>query len=154
MTREVTKCPTVLATGAYGRDSTHCRRSLDIAAGKCTPQFMPGEIVADTPKKERKATKPTVKGQKLVAGKRLVLKANKPIRLQLTEAAQKLGGTRLQPVGFASYTEFLGGVPLDAEGNAEVALLPIKGAEPIKGASVKLTVTAGVPKIATVGKAK
>lgn len=149
----ITVCPTALANGAYGKDSIHCRRSLDIAAGKCVPQFLPGaDLIAATPKK---ATPATPKGKKLVAGKRLVLKANKPIRLQLTEACQKLGGTRLQPIGFPSYTDFLGGIPLDAEGNAEVALIPVKGSEPLQGAgSVKLIVIDGVPRIATVTTSK
>lgn len=149
---EATIIPAALANGAYGKDSIHCRRSLDEAAGRCVPQYLPGDEAAATPKKERAARKPTPKGATLKATARCVLKANKPIRAQLTEAAQKLGGTRLQPVGMDNYSAFLNGFALDADGNAEVALLPIKGSEPIKGASVKLIVKGGVPSVTTVGK--
>lgn len=151
---EATIYAAALATGAYGKDSVHCRRSLDMAAGKCQPQYLPGDPAEATPKKERQVAKPTPKGEKVKSRTRLVLKANKPIRAQLTEAANHLGGTRLQPVGFDNYSAFLNGFDLDADGNAEVALIPIKGSEPVKGASVKLIVKGGVPSVTKVGKAK
>lgn len=144
-TNEITKVDPALANGAFGKDAIHSRRSLEERKGRTTPRSEPEVKAAKAKKAPTKKAAP-----KAPKGNRLSLKQNAPIRSQLKEAAQKLGGTRLQPIGFASFTEFLAGVPLDADGNAEVTFIPVKGSEPVQGAgSVVLTITARVAKVTT-----
>jgi hypothetical protein len=132
----VTKVAPALARGAEGKPSTHSRKSLEDqkAATKRTrkPRVEP-EVKAKRAQKANRAAK----------GTRLSLKQNKAVRALLTKAAQAAGATRLQPIGFKSYTEFLAGVPLDANGNAEVVFVPVKGNAPIQGKNVKLTIAGG-----------
>jgi len=141
---EVTKGETTLANGA--EKEVNCKRSLQQKAGKTAPAKAEKPASAKAPAR----IAPAKKAGKATA--RIVLKANKEVRSQLTAACQKLGGQRLQPVGFASYTEFLGGFALTAEGSATIELLPVKGGETVKG-RVILTVDGGSKiKVATAAK--
>lgn len=121
----------------------NCKRSMDQQRGNTKPSALV------TPSAQKRATtkKPAAPKAPRAPGAKLILKANKPVRALLTAACQAAGGTRLSPIGFASYTEFLGGVPLDKDGNAEVALIPVKGSDPVKGKNVKLIVKGGVPTV-------
>lgn len=139
----VTKCPTGIAMGLEGPGGENSRRALQNVRGQTTPRQEPEVQVAKVVK-AGKATKPAKKAAKAAPkGSTLSLKQNAEVRSLLTKAAQAAGGTRLSPVGFASYTDFLAGVPLDADGNAEVVFIPVKGNAPIQGKNVKLTIKAG-----------
>jgi hypothetical protein len=151
MAKPVTVIPADIARGAEGKPTVHSRRSLEQQRGHTKPRQEPEVQVAKTVKagkaSKAKSSKGNVAVSKIVAnrkvGTRLSLKQNKEVRGLLTTAAQAVGGTRLQPVGFDSYTAFLAGVPLDANGDAEVVFIPVKGNEPIKGKNVKLTIRGG-----------
>jgi hypothetical protein len=132
------KRPTIvepaLARGAEGKASTHSRKSLEDQRAKQPRKPRPEpEVKAVRARKANRAAK----------GAKLALKQNREVRALLTKAAQAAGATRLTPIGFASYTEFLAGVPLDANGNAEVVFIPVKGNAPVTGKNVKLTITGG-----------
>lgn len=162
MTKEngkVTKCDAALARGAEGKESTHCRKSLTdqrAARPKVEPEVTTAKakkaIKRAAPKGNEAAVRRAVKAsfKKIKApATRLSLKQNREVRDLLTKAAQAAGGTRLTPIGFDSYTTFLAGVPLDADGNATVVFVPVKGNSPVTGKNVKLTIKGGkVAKIA------
>ncbi len=119
----VTKVAPGLAVGAHGKDAVHSRKSLD-------DQRHPAKAPKDEPevavtKKLRTPSTVTVTTKKGSSSK-LILKANKEVRAQLMAACQKLGGTRLQPAAFETYTDFLAGIPLD-NGVARQTLAPMKG---------------------------
>lgn len=124
-----------LARGVEGKPSVHSRKSLEDQKAK-RPSRKP------KPEPEVKA-KRAQKANRAAKGAKLALKQNKEVRALLTKAAQAAGATRLQPIGFTSYTEFLAGVPLDANGNAEVAFVPVKGNAPIQGKNVKMIINGG-----------
>ena len=134
------KQPTIiepaLARGAEGKPSTHSRKSLEDQRAKAKPIRKP------RPEPEVKA-KRAQKANRAAKGAKLALKQNKEVRALLKKAAEAAGGSRLQPIGFASFTEFLAGVPLDANGNAEVVFVPVKGNAPIQGKNVKLSISNG-----------
>lgn len=134
MAKPVTKIDPALARGAEGKVSTHSRKSLEDQRAKAPrkPKAEP-EVKAVRARKANRAAK----------GAKLSLKQNASVRTLLKKAAAAAGGTRLTPIGFASYTEFLAGVPLDASGNAEVVFIPVKGNAPITGKNVKLTIRDG-----------
>lgn len=136
---DVTKVAPALARGA--EDSPGCRKALrDLKAPKSEP-----EVKAATAAKaiKRAAAPKAAKAVKATTGAKLALKQNKEVRGLLSAACAAAGGTRLQPIGFESYTAFLAGVPLDAEGNATVAFIPVKGPAPVAGKNVKLTIKGG-----------
>lgn len=138
-----TQVPAQIASGA--EKETNCRRAQELnrRASKAAAPAKP----AKPAKAKKAAAKPVTRKARFTPGTRIVLKANKPIRARLMAAATSLGGTRLSPVGFASYTDFLGGVTLDKDGNATVTLIPVKGSDPIRGKNVKLIVKGGVPSV-------
>lgn len=134
MAKPATIVPPALARGAEGKEaSTHCRKSLD---DQRKPRHAPEVRKAAAKKAAKKATKKAT-------GPKLSLKQNKEVRALLTKAAQALGATRLTPIGFDSYTAFLAGVPLDADGGAVISFVPVKGNAPIAGKNVKLTIKDG-----------
>lgn len=118
----------VLSNRNGGREVTATEQALDAAALK-------SQIV--NPAVEVKAKSAT--GRK--PGTKIILKGNKEVRAQLTAAAQKLGGTRLVPVGFDSYSAFLNGFDLNAErmGDTIIEFYAVKGSERQPG-SVQLVV--------------
>jgi hypothetical protein len=134
------KQPTILepalANGAEGQGSVHSRKSLEDRRAKAKPARKP------RPEPEVKAVRAR-KANRAAKGAKLALKQNREVRALLTKAAQAAGASRLSPIGFASYTEFLAGVPLDANGNAEVVFVPVKGNAPVAGKNVKLTIVGG-----------
>lgn len=162
MEKNITLCPTALAIGIDARNSAHCARSqylsrhpLAIEEAEAKPaKAKPTPVkpkAAKPVKADPKAPKPVKAPKAKAPASRLILKGNAPIRALLKDAAVSFGGTRLQPVGFDSYSAFLNGVPLK-DGAAEVSLVPVKGNEPIKGCNVKLIVKDGVPTVTTTGK--
>lgn len=113
-----TKCPTTLAAGTE-RES-HSKRAMQQRAGKTAPRQPVAEPEVKAARKAKVTVTNTGKDTFKVAtapkakatGSRIVLKTNKEVRAQLTAAAQKLGGTRLVPVGAPfgeNYTTFLAG---------------------------------------------
>lgn len=142
-TGKVTKIDPALARGAEGKCSVHSRRSLDERAGRVKPRSEPEVEVAKVVKAAKAAPRKAKKAVKAARGSRLSLKQNVEVRKLLTAAANAAGGTRLTPIGFDSYSAFLAGVPLDADGNADVVFVPVKGNAPIQGKNVKLTIRGG-----------
>lgn len=140
-TGKITKVDPALARGAEGKASTHSRKSL--ADQKAVRPRQEPEVAVAKVVKAAKASAAKPRTMRQPAGSRLVLKQNAPVRKLLKEAAEAAGGNRLSPIGFDSYTAFLAGVPLDAQGNADVAFVPVKGNEPIRGKNVKLTIRGG-----------
>lgn len=143
--KNVTIVPAALANGAEGKGSVHSRKSLDDQRAARRPKAEPEVTTAKVSKAIKKAlTKRAGKKGKAQRqpGSVLVLKQNKEVRALLTQAATAAGGSRLSPIGFASYTEFLAGVPLK-DGAAEVVFVPVKGNAPIQGKNVKLTIKDG-----------
>lgn len=133
---KVTKVPAGLAVGAHGKDAVHSRKSLDdqrhpVKAPKDEP-----EVAVTKKLRAPKATSTAPKGNKLI------LKANAPVRAQLMALCKKMDGTRLQADGFASYTEFLGGIPL-TNGAARVTLRVMKGKAVYPGKVIVLEVKDG-----------
>lgn len=115
---EVTVIAPALAQGIEA--APNCKRSLDISKGRTklkTDVF--AERTSKTPEDEANAERRTAK-----PGTRIILKSNKVIRAALTAACKKLGGSRLEAEGFASYSEFLGGFP---KVDGEVILKPVGG---------------------------
>lgn len=140
-TPEVHVVAPMLARGAEGKASTHCRKSLsDQKAAR--PKAEPEVTTAKVRKAVKKAT-PKAKAPKAATGRKLILKANKEVRSLLTKAAQAAGGTRLTPIGFDSYSHFLNGIHLTKDGDATIVLIPVKGNEPIRGKNVKLNIRGG-----------
>jgi hypothetical protein len=140
MAKPATVIEPALARGAEGKSSVHSRKSLDDQRTARRPRSEP-EVTTAKVVKAAKASKKAAK--RPAKGSRLSHKQNKEVRALLTSAATAAGATRLTPIGFASYTEFLSGVPLDADGHAEVVFIPVKGNSPITGKNVKLSIKGG-----------
>lgn len=142
-TGKITQVEAALARGAEGKASTNCRKSLADQKAARKPRPEPEVAVAKVVKAAKASKAKATKPARRAAGSFLSLKQNAPVRKLLKEAAEAAGGNRLSPIGFDSYTAFLAGVPLDAQGNADVAFVPVKGNEPIRGKNVKLTIRGG-----------
>ena len=129
-------------TFAQPAEMTDAELDAVIAAhdARITPVFM--AICADMTTLRLPAPAPKVrKPRALKSVRRVILKANKEVRAQLTAAAQKLGGSRLAPIGFADYSAFLTGFDLNMErgGDTLIQFKAIKGKEAQPG-SVALQV--------------
>lgn len=100
-----------------GRLTTETEAALDAAALKPLIANPAVEVKAKTPRSAK--------------GSKIIIKTNKEVRAQLTAAAQKLGGTRLEPVGFDNYSAFLNGFELNAErgGDTLIEFYAVKGKE-------------------------
>ena len=143
-TDKITKVAPALANGVDARNSANSALSLARSRQpKAEPEVTDAKVKKAIKKAATKKAPAKAKAAPKAKGNRLSLKQNKEVRNLLTQAAQAAGGSRLSPIGFASYTEFLAGVPLDADGNADVVFVPVKGSEPIKGKNVKLTIKGG-----------
>jgi hypothetical protein len=142
---------TVLAQGA--EKEVHSKRSMQQRKGQTTPRQEP-EVKAARAKKSATAKKAAPAARRST-GSRIVLKANKEVRAQLTAAAQKLGGTRLVPVGAPfgeSYSAFLTG--FDAV-DTTIDFRAIKGSAKLPGrVSLLVHIKDGQPifKITTAAK--
>lgn len=127
---EVTRIEAALAPGA--EKQVNCRRALDQKKGRTAPK---AAAPASAPKKLGRPT-----------GSKLILKSNKDVRAKLTAKGKALGGSRLLAEGFADYSAFLNGVPLDKDGNATVTLIAVTGKGEEKG-RFTLSIEAGTAKL-------
>ena len=143
-TVEATKIETAMANGTNARNAPQSAAAQKARSTKKAP-------AKKAPARKKGATgnaKKNVAKAKKAKANRLILRTDSGFRAKLTAAAKELGGSRLMPVDFPSYTAFLAGVPLDAKGNAETVLHPMKGKEQQPG-KVTLVVKDGAPSIRT-----
>jgi len=118
------------------RPVTATEEKLD-AAVPVVAKLARKDSALDAEGKVRHERKPRTSG-------RIILKANKEVRAQLTAAAKRLGATRLAPIGFTDYSAFLNGF----EPRESVVFTPVGGtvkadATVFERGEVKLTIDDG-----------
>lgn len=132
---KVTKVPAALA---YGLDVHSARNCADRI--KDVRQSERAKAKADAPTAANPLaaaseffSKAVKAAPTKIAGPRLILKTNKEVRAQLTEAAKALGGNRLIAKGYESYTAFLNGIERNQYGSTIVHLQAVKGSTVLPG---------------------